>query len=417
MYTSNRRQHNSSQNGTQNGRIVRDNEKDLINYIYDNSDISKYNYEILKNKSQLPKIFENSYSLMPNFFGYPSLLVFIKKKDKYYQFVVERKTLSYSRELLDFNKIKLKYVTVDVDSSVYSGTILDGTFIESPRGNTFMISDVYSFKGDDMTNVDLFVKLLKIRTYLSSPSAVPDISILEDRHKIFPKINLQVCEEVPIENIETYIKDGIFDTKFKVRGLCFYPNKSGTKLIYLFANTNANTNTDTNTNTNTNTNNKSGNITNRHTRNSPNNNTNTNTNNKKDNLSSHHSEKKISHKKSKLVASSSKSIYAILEMKSVSESASDDLYYLSAVEKVKKDGKNKYVRVKMGLADIPTKECSEWCRDLMMESDNGTVLVKCKFNKTKGKWEPVKHETKAARPDRKKDIKVDIIEETDSDEN
>jgi hypothetical protein len=401
MYTSNRR----PQNNSQNGRIVRDNERELINYIYDNSDISKYNYEILKNKSQLPKIFENSYSLMPNFFGYPSLLVFIKKKDKYYQFVVERKTLSYSRELLDFNKIKLKYVTADVDSSVYSGTILDGTYIESPRGNTFMISDVYSFKGDDMTNVDLFVKLLKIRTYLSSPSAVPDISILEDRHKMYPKINLEVCEEVPIENIETYIKDGIFNTKFKVRGLCFYPNKSGTKLIYLF----------TNTSTSTDINNKSGNITKRNTRNSPNNNTNTNS--RKDNLSSHHSEKKISHKKSKLVASSSKSIYAILEMKSVSESASDDLYYLSAVEKVKKDGKNKYVRVKMGLADIPTKECSEWCRDLMMESDNGTVLVKCKFNKTKGKWEPVKHETKAARPDRKKDIKVDIIEETDSDEN
>jgi hypothetical protein len=242
-----------------------------------------------------------------------------------------------------------------------------------------------------MTNVDLYVKLLKIRSYIISPSSKPDIGILEDRHKIFQKINLEVCNEESLENIETYIKKGIYNTKFKIRGLCFYPNKSGTKLIYLFS-----TNTNTNTNINTNTNNQKNNNTNTNT------NTNTNINN---------------HKKSKLVASTTKSIYAILEMKAVSINASDDLYNLYAIEKIKKNGKNIYIRFKMGFADIPTKEKSEWCRDLIMESSNQTVLVKCKFNRDKGKWEPIKKETKKSRPDKRKDIKVDIFEETDSDEN
>ena len=100
--------------------------------------------------------------------------------------------------------------------------------------------------------VDLYVKLLKIRSYIISPSSKPDIGILEDRHKIFQKINLEVCNEESLENIEIYIKKGIYNTKFKIRGLCFYPNKSGTKLIYLFSNTNNQTN---NSNTNNQTNN------------------------------------------------------------------------------------------------------------------------------------------------------------------
>ena len=118
-----------------------------------------------------------------------------------------------------------------------------------------------------------------------------------------------------------------------------------------------------------------------------------------------------------MVASTSKSVYAVLEMKGVNSSASDDLYYLSAIRKVTKNGKKQYIRAKMGLADIPTRERSKWCRDLMIDSDNdnGTVLVKCKFNKSKGKWEPIKKEKKKTRPDRMKDIKVDIVEETDSD--
>ena len=342
-------------NGSRNGKSFRETERAaLIDFIYENAEISKFKYEILKHKSDLPKIFDRKYSLMPNFYGCPSLLVFLKKREKYYQFVVDRGTLSYTRESVDFSRVKIRYVSADVDSSMYNGTILDGTYIESPHGNTFMISDVYYFKGDDMSNVDLFVKLLKIRSYLNSSSSTADIDVLEARNKMYQSINVEVCDEKPLEEIESYLKKEIYQQKYKVRGLYFYPDKSGTKLTYLFNNRNSKNNDNRSRN-------KDRDSSGRRSHNNHN-----------------HRSNKNKVRKTKLVASTSKSVYAVLEMKGVNSSASDDLYYLSAIRKVTKNGKKQYIRAKMGLADIPTRERSEWCRDLMIDSDNdnGTVLVR-----------------------------------------
>lgn len=354
--------------------------KQLLNYIYSSVELSKYKYTILKTESDLHMLDVKKYKVSSNFNGINYLLLFVKIKDKKYSCLIDRRKLSYNLCQTDYNSLRIMNVRVALDESIYNGTIIDGTYVAAKK--MFVISDCYRFRGKDMTNDQLPIKLININSYLDANYK---------SENIVNTINLCVNKIYDLSETEKLITSEIPKAKnVQIRGLVFHPIVSSTKLIFLFNNSCNTGNTVDNNNY------------------SYIHNTKTNTTNKKN----------ITY-----ACKTDKDIIMTLQIKNTSII---DVYKLYAVELVNKqepkiNNKSVYKIKKLGMAYIPTKECSHMCRSLFidnnMESNKKRILVKCKFDKNKNKWIPLEQDTKLQRPSSIDEIEtyMDIIEDTDSD--
>lgn len=367
-------------NRRNNPREKRNNNRDsqLVDYIFDTIDISRYKYEILEDESSLPKLFEKKYYLTPNLYGSSSLLVFTKLQNRFCSFVVNRKTLSYSKDKVNYSKVDLREVSVNVDSSFYNGTIFDGTHITKNNGRdqTFVISDIYTFKGSDYSGMDLPFKIRTIKSCFMNTSA--DLPQLK-RNNRNPKLGLIINQIYKLDKIKDLVEGKIEGLDgWRMRGLSFYPVTSGVRLLYLF----------------------------------------------KD-------EQKATIRKTVSVSKSKKSVYktktkvkkfvstkkgdtkAVLEMKKTEKSG---VYNLSSIKEKFIKGVKKPTRVSMGIAYIPDAKKTKKCKKWIDKSSKGRVLIECKFHERTGKWEPLDIVKGRKKPDLFDDIEIEIVEVTVSEE-
>jgi len=359
----------------------------LINWIYSTVDLSKFKYEIIQFDNELPRLIKQKHYVSANFFGSSTLLVFTKIKDRYYTYTVERKTLSYTQNKIDYDKVKIDTrIKLRLDPSVYMGTIFDGTIVKQRNGETnFIITDVYYFAGQDFTQTSIDNKMFTLKKYLesnyNSNDKMNNMTLILNRLYEMKEIDHVVKSVIPS------IKD------FQIKGLCFYPEISGTKFIFLFGNE-----------------------------------TKEGLPPRTESLKIDHRMPNVQHKSSptnensdekkmvkyKYINKTNKDIYATLEMKSTE---TVDVYNLFAVEKIERNGKKVLKRVKMGIAFVPSIEKSSWCKDIIEKSVDNSVLVTCKFDNDKGKWEPIEIEKINNRPTMIDliETKLDLMEISDSD--
>lgn len=200
----------------------------LISYIFDNTDIFKYNFITLRKKGDEVKINTNKYIILPNYEGYNYLMVFIKNKDRFYSCLIDRKNLSYKKQELKVENIKIIPFDAYFDLDIYDGTVFDGIYYydkNNINNKYFIINDVYMFKGQSRKNDQIKNKLIEMNSYLkfnNNPKNSINISVNSFYH--FKDIK---------EAIDDYKNN---QGKIKIRGITFYPFISGTKLIYLFDN-------------------------------------------------------------------------------------------------------------------------------------------------------------------------------------
>lgn len=201
----------------------------LIDYIYNTIEIYKYNYKVLNTRGDLNYINSSKYIITPNYHGYNYLMIFMRNKDRYYSYIVDRKTLTYNRDQINLDTINIIPFELDLDNKIYDGTIFDGIYHFDTENKYFIINDVYRFRGDNVTGDIIKYKLINVNSYL--------------QHYNINKNNFELSVNVYSEfkgikeAIEKY-KNGFY--KIQVRGICFYPYVSGTKLIYTFDNFNKN---------------------------------------------------------------------------------------------------------------------------------------------------------------------------------
>lgn len=380
--------------------------RQLVNYIYNAVDISKFKYEMLQFDTDLSQLIERKFFTSVNFSGSNCLLVFAKIKDKYHSFLIERKTLSYNANKVNIQNVAITQVNLKLDTEIYKGSIFDGTYIQSKK--TFVITDVYTFKGQNTVDSQLDTKLLTLVSYLNSNYNETDSknSIKLSVNKLYTLDRIKYLNDTVIKKIEN---------TYQVKGICFYPEKSGTKLIFLFDNKSR---TDQGT---FKVNEKQNSNFERQYQNFDKQNTNYNKNNYDDkrndvilnisnivknesNNSGQSSEQFVPTKKAKtnyLPKSNVKDDTYVFEM---IKTETVDVYYLNIVESVTKDNKARLKRKKIGLAYIPNVARSIWCSQIMEESI-ANVLVHCKFHPEKAKWEPYSLAT-AKRPSLIDDFKV-----------
>jgi len=377
---------------------------DIINFIYTNVDLSKFRFKLLENEDDLKLLGEN-FQVSPNFSGLNCLMVFLKIKKNKYSVLIDRKTLNYKRALVKIENVHIIPFNLELDDSIYNGSIFDGTYITQQNRKVFIITDVYYFRGENIENDKLSNKLININAYFNS-----NYSVLEKKNEL----EIMTNKIDPIVKAEKLIKELIPKIKtLPIRGIVFYPEISGTKLIYLFNSELKFNRFEKNDKT------KFNEIKHIEINNEIKHNEIKHDEIKYDEIKHDeikHKEinnDKIEHikeekKKVRYISKTDDEIIITFEMRKTSMPDVYNLYLIDDKNELKKK-----ILKKIDIAYIPTKQCSFMCRELIKQNILERLLMKCKFDTEKEKWIPVEKNNINKIPSTINEIedKMEVIEE------
>lgn len=337
----------------------------VLDYLYNKIEVADHKYILIKNIGDLYELKNHKYYVSGNSCGINSFLIFMKKDNNYYSYLVDRRSISYNRNTLKKSSVRFTEIKLAVDLKLYEGTIIDGILIDNEnskiisKGETklnkmmFMVSDVFTFCGKSLLSMNYKKKLFTINTLLTEYVNKNKINSNNIELVVSRPFEINQTSDLFVEYISPYSK------KYNIKGLTFYPEHSGTKIIYIFDKQDDKIKNDLlNRTININMNRKTD-----------------------DNLQL-------------LEVSDTKKIFKFelvdpecidditlnLEMK---KTAIFDIYKLYGIFY----NSNKYIKKQIGIAYIPTYELSLKCKLFFINNDS--KIMNCKFNPHKGKWVPI----------------------------
>ena len=357
--------------------------KQLIGSIYHAQDISKFRFDMIRCESDLVKFTKQKFFTSINFCGSNSLLVFTRIAGKHYCFTVDRHTLSYNFAKVDYSKVQMEQKNISLDYDIYHGTIFDGILTKMRgRNDIFTITDVYTFRGTNYVSTKLDEKLKMVESYLRQNYV--------DGH-IENTLDIAVSQIYPIQetrNVVNNILPKIKDVPY--RGLCFYPEYTDTKLIFIFNKNGDDDKSNKQDNENSENNDESNDV------------------NKKKAIAKNECVP-VKETKYRYVNTGDTDVYATLEIK---KTENIDVYNLYAVERKTMDNMQVLKRVPMGIAYIAGIKQSHKIRNIF-NNQNKKVLMKCKFNENKSKWEPLDIDDVSKHPTLMENINLVMMEMSD----
>ena len=341
----------------------------VLDYLYNKIEVADHKYILIKNIGDVYELKNRKYYVSGNSCGINSFLIFMKIDNNYYSYLVDRRSISYNRNTLKKSSVRFTEIKLAVDLKLYEGTIIDGILIDNDnnkiisKGETinnkmlFMISDVFTFCGKSLLSMNYKKKMFTIGTMLTE---------YIDKNKINSN-NIELFVSRPFEINQTsdlfaeYINP--YSKIYNIKGLTFYPENSGSKIIYIFDKQDEKIKNDLVNRTIT-----------------------INSNTKTDDnlqLLEVSDTKKIF--KFELVDPECiDDIVLNLEMK---KSGISDVYKLYGIFR----NSNKYIKKRIGIAYIPSYELSIKCKLFFINNDS--KIMNCKFNSYKGKWIPTDEST------------------------
>ena len=210
----------------------------LLDYLYNKLEVNEHKYTIIKNISDIYDLKSRKYYVSANSCGINSFIIFLKKDGNYYSYWIDRRSISYNRQSLKKSSVRITEIKLNVDLKLYDGTILDGILIDndntivsnknslSNNKMYFMITDVFTLCGKSLITMDYKKKMYFISIMFEK--------IIENNSK--NNIELYVSRPFELNYLETLFKEYIENNikNYNIKGISFYPQYSGTKLIYIF---------------------------------------------------------------------------------------------------------------------------------------------------------------------------------------
>lgn len=331
----NSRPYNNRHRNNRSDSDLNSNRSRLVDYIYKNVDLSKFNYKLLQTEDELDLLKDGTYHVSPNYSGINSLVVFTRIKNNFYSFMVDRRTLAYNRHKLDIDKVKITPISVRLDESIYNGSIMDGVLLYNPgtKEKVFMINDVYMFKGQNIVDEKINYKMINVGSYLKA-------HYKDDKY--LNSVKFEVNTLYKLQDINKLVNNFILNSKYKtsIKGLSFFPETSGTKLIYLYSNCAV-----------------------------------------KDKVEDTVKDKVVV-RDSKIASSKVEAVFRM------DKTDTPDVYSLCLFKEVIKNNKKYGKYKKYCIAYVPTAQCSYFCKDILASKDS--ILVVCSYLQDKKRWIPVK---------------------------
>lgn len=317
----------------------------LINFLYSKVKLSNFTYKQLSHKKDLELITSPEYVFMPYYNGIQSLLVFMRNKDRFYSFIIDKQTLPINKDNIILDNIKIYPISLHLTYKIYEGSIYEGiTYIHNNKPMMFIINDVFYFQGEPKYNDLMKYKLLQMDIYLKKYTNNTDT------------FKLYINDYYTLDEIDKSIniinsKKKINDTNYILfsNGIILYPNISSHRLVY----------------------NKNNNMFINKLFNTP------------------VKEKIISNKHKILQDYVPKDIYKQIQltflMKKTQEVDNYELFLLT--DKLQTStNKEAYKTISVGFAYIPTTEQSLYWHNIFL--NEVSKLVVCKYITTKNLWSP-----------------------------
>ena len=336
----------------------------LLDFLYNKIEVNEHKYTIIKNIGDVYDLKSKKYYVSGNSCGINSFIIFMKKDNNYYSYLIDRRSISYNRQSLKKSSVRISEIKLAVDLKMYDGTIMDGIIIDNDNNIvsskntvnsnklTFMISDVFMINGKSIINMDYKQKMFFVSTILNktieTTNKTNNIDIICSRPYELNQMKSMFLE------LSNNIKN------HNIKGITYYPQYSGTKLIYIFDKQDEKY--------------KNSLLNGEHINNEINI-CDENENNIDDNL-----DKKIIYKFELTDLECIDDINLNLEMIKTTIS---DVYKLYAIFNFN----NKFIKKKIGVAYIPTYILSLKCKILFCNKDS--IIMNCKFNSYKNKWIPI----------------------------
>lgn len=335
----------------------------VLDYLYNKIEVGEHKYVLIKNIGDVYELKNKKYYISGNTCGINSFLIFMKKDNDYYSYLVDRRSISYNRNTLKKSSVRFTEIKLHVDLKLYEGTIIDGILIDSDnkiisKGENksnkmqFMISDIFTFCGKSLLAMNYKKKIFTIQNMLME---------FIDKKNLNSNIELHMSRPFEINQANDLFNEYInpYTKKYNIKGLTFYPENSGTKLIYIFDKQDEKFKNELNDGiVEINPNNKS-----------------------EENLQLLESSESKKNFKFELVNPECiDDIVLNLEMK---KTCISDVYKLYGIF----FNLDKYIKKKIGIAYIPTYELSLKCKLFFLNSESQIMV--CKLNSYKGKWIPI----------------------------
>jgi hypothetical protein len=191
--------------------------KKIINYLYDNVHLYTYKFKKIERNEDITLI-NSKYYLTANYCGIPIFLIFLKMNNNYNCYSIDRRTLSFEKSKINISNVRITQINAHVDIKLYDGSIFDCSIIDET--SDIIITDVFYYCSKNMLshnykNKMLLIKNLKIK---------------------IENINIYISSSFEIDNYKDLFNEYLKmnSKKMNIRGIAFYPEKSGTKLIYVF---------------------------------------------------------------------------------------------------------------------------------------------------------------------------------------
>ena len=186
----------------------------IIDYLYNNINLLDFIYNILNIISKLKFLKENIFNVSGNNKGINYLLLMLTINNEKICVVINRKQLSYHKNKLDMNNLKILKINIDINN-FYNDTILDCKLINK---NTLLIQDCFYLSGNNITNLDLESKLDQLKNIINN---------LSSKNCNFELIKIYNYSD--LDKLVSEVKNNTND----FNGLIFYPKKSGVNIIYI----------------------------------------------------------------------------------------------------------------------------------------------------------------------------------------
>jgi hypothetical protein len=345
----------------------------ILDYLYNRIEIGDHKYTIIRNVGDIYELKNDRYYVSGNSCGINSIIIFMKKNNNYYSYLIDRRSISYNRQTLNKSKVRFTEIKLSVDLKIYDGTIIDGILIDndankiSLKNNVinleengkndnskmlFMITDVFVLNGKSIINMNYKKKMYLMNDIINK--------YVEDNNK--NNIELFISQPYELNQLSSLFQENILNNtkKYNIKGIAFYPELSGSKLIYIFDKNDEKIKEELLTGV--------GKIEN-------------NSLKLEEEISekeSNYIDKKIIYKYEIRDIENIKEIVLNLEMK---KTLMNDVYKLYAIFNYK----NKYIKKKIGIAYIPTFVLSLKCKNLFLNKEN--IIMKCLL--INNKWIPV----------------------------
>jgi hypothetical protein len=374
-YNQNNSKHYENNDSTDN--INTSIKESILDYLYNRIEIGDHKYTIIRNVGDIYELKNDRYYVSGNSCGINSIIIFMKKNNNFYSYLIDRRSISYNRQTLNKAKVRFTEIKLSVDLKIYDGTIIDGILIDNDANkislknniinlNTeinavekndnskmlFMITDVFVLNGKSIINMNYKKKMYLMNDIINK--------YVENNNK--NNIELFISQPYELNQISSLFQYNIQNNtkKYNIKGIAFYPELSGSKLIYIFDKNDEKIKEELLKGVDKIENNS------------------LNLEEEICDKDSNIIEKKIIYKYEIKDIENIKEIVLNLEMK---KTLINDVYKLYAIFNYK----NKYIKKKVGIAYIPTFVLSLKCKNLFLNKEN--IIMKCLL--VNNKWIPL----------------------------